>query len=407
MQFRLLFGEIDGRRQWKNSTKRGSEVEGMAQENRLSSMQVGVPGGRGHGALLAAAAVVVIIAGLKAGGPLFVPFVLAVFLSAMGVPLIAYFRRRNLPDWLAVTLVMLVLTLAVGVVLVLLAATTKGFAARAPWYQKRLTFLALDWARKIEALGIPLSVDRVKSMLDPGAVVGLVGGMLKGLLATLSNALLVLLTVIFILAEAAGFPRKLRMAMGRPDADLSHWARMADDVNRYLAYKSAISLATGVLLGLWCWILGVDFPVLWGLLAFLFNFIPNIGSILAAVPPVLLALVQFGIGRTLAVAGGYVAVNMVVGNVIEPMVFGRKLGLSNLVVFLSLVFWGWIWGPVGMLLSVPLTMVVKLALEHSEQYHWVAVLLGPTSDPGRVQGSGGVDGGKNREGTANQAACEE
>jgi len=160
-------------------------------------------------------------------------------------------------------------------------------------------------------------------------------------------------------------------------------------------------------LGLWCWILGVDFPVLWGLLAFLFNFIPNIGSILAAVPPVLLALVQFGIGRTLAVAGGYVAVNMVVGNVIEPMVFGRKLGLSNLVVFLSLVFWGWIWGPVGMLLSVPLTMVVKLALEHSEQYHWVAVLLGPTSDPGRVQGSGGGDGGKNREGTANQAACEE
>ena len=170
------------------------------------------------------------------------------------------------------------------------------------------------------------------------------------------------------------------MAMGRPDADLSRWTRMTDDVNRYLGYKTAISLATGVLLGLWGWILGVDFPVLWGLLAFLLNFIPNIGSVLAAIPPVLLALVQFGLGRAVAVGAGYVAVNMVVGNVIEPMVFGRKLGLSNLVVFLSLISWGWIWGPVGMLLSVPLTMVVKLALEHSEQYHWVSVLLGPSSD---------------------------
>jgi predicted PurR-regulated permease PerM len=121
--------------------------------------------------------------------------------------------------------------------------------------------------------------------------------------------------------------------------------------------------------------------VLWGLVAFLFNFVPNIGSIIAAVPALLLALVQLGPGPALAAGAGYLVVNIVMGNVVEPRFMGRGVGLSTLVVFLSLVFWGWVLGPVGMLLSVPLTMVVKLALEANPETRWIAVLIGPDVEP--------------------------
>ena len=122
--------------------------------------------------------------------------------------------------------------------------------------------------------------------------------------------------------------------------------------------------------------LGLGFPLLWGLVAFIFNYIPNLGSILAAIPPVLLALVQFGPARAAVVAVGYLVINIGLANFLEPYLMGRRLGLSTLVVFLSLVFWGWVWGPVGMLLSVPLTVIVKIALENTKDFRWVAIMLG-------------------------------
>ncbi|MBA7685918.1 AI-2 transport protein TqsA [subsurface metagenome] len=144
-----------------------------------------------------------------------------------------------------------------------------------------------------------------------------------------------------------------------------------------MAIKTLVSLATGVLVTIWIAIIGVDYPLLWGLLAFALNYVPNIGSIIAAIPVVLLATIQLGIIQAVAVAIGYLAVNLVMGNVIEPRFMGRGLGLSTLVVFLSLIFWGWILGPVGMLLSVPLTITAKIALDSSEETRWIGVLLGP------------------------------
>ena len=147
-------------------------------------------------------------------------------------------------------------------------------------------------------------------------------------------------------------------------------------MRRYLAIKSLMSLGTGAAVWLWLTILGVDYPVLWGLLAFLLNYVPNIGSIIAAVPAVLLALVQLGPAEAAWAAAGYLAVNVLFGNVLEPRFMGRGVGLSALVVFLSLVFWGWVLGPVGMFLSVPLTITAKIALAASDETRWAAVLLG-------------------------------
>jgi predicted PurR-regulated permease PerM len=179
----------------------------------------------------------------------------------------------------------------------------------------------------------------------------------------------------FILLEVAGLPRKLRRAIGDPNADLSRYANLLDEVKRYVVIKTYLSVAVGVSLGVFVGLMGVDFPVLWGLVAFFLNYVPNIGAVMAAVPAVLLALLQNGLGNAIGISSGYLVVHLLIGNVIEPRLLGKEMGLSTLVVFLSLVFWGWLWGPMGMLLSVPLTMIVKILLESSEQFSPVASLM--------------------------------
>ena len=136
-----------------------------------------------------------------------------------------------------------------------------------------------------------------------------------------------------------------------------------------------------MLVGTMLWAKGVNFYVLWGLVAFLFNFIPNVGSIVAAIPGVLMTLLQFGYTDATLIMTGYIAINVSIGNIIEPNVMGQGLGLSPLVVFLSLIFWGWLLGPVGMILSVPLTMFIKIMMESSRRWENVAILLGPKDDP--------------------------
>ena len=206
----------------------------------------------------------------------------------------------------------------------------------------------------------------------------------KGLISTLSNTVLVMLTLMFMLFEANCLPVKVRAALGRKDADLSRFSKGTREVQHYLAIKTVLSLVTGGIIAAWLAILGLDFALVWGLLAFLLNYIPNLGSIIAAVPAILLAVVQLGFGSAILVAIGFLVVNVLLGNIVEPHLMGRKLGLSTLVVFLSLVFWGWVWGPVGMLLSVPLTMMVKILLENSKDLRWVAILLDSGSSAERL-----------------------
>jgi predicted PurR-regulated permease PerM len=147
------------------------------------------------------------------------------------------------------------------------------------------------------------------------------------------------------------------------------------EVQAYLGIKTLVSLATGITAGSFCWLMGLDFPILLGLTAFVLNFIPTIGSIIAAIPAMALALVLHDPSWTLLVALGYLAINTLFGNIVEPNLMGRRLGLSTLVVVLSLIFWGWLWGPVGALLSVPLTMVLKIVLENTPDLRWAAILL--------------------------------
>ena len=139
--------------------------------------------------------------------------------------------------------------------------------------------------------------------------------------------------------------------------------------------KTGTSFATGIFATVLLMILGVDYPLLWGFLTFLFNYVPTIGSIIAAVPPTLLALIQFGAVTSVLSASGYLAINIIIGSIIEPRMLGNGFGVSTLIVFLSLLFWGWVFGPVGMVLSVPLTMTIKIALSSSESSKWISHLM--------------------------------
>lgn len=343
------------------------------------------PGDRSHSLLFSAAALVVLVVGLRAAQPILVPLLLAGFIAILCLPLLTLLIRRRVPPPFAVGLVLLAAVVALALVAGVVGSSVSAFSSRLPFYQARFHSLFADLQVWLSGLGITVSLDRVTGAVDPAAVMRVFSNGLMALAGVLSNGLLVLLVVVFILGEAVGLPTKVRAALRtRPGlspeasrAALDRLALLVKQVQRYLAWKSLISLGTGVAVGLWCWLLGVDFPFLWGLVAFLLNFVPNIGSLLAAAPPVLLATVGLGPGRALAVAAGYVAANLVFGNVLEPLVMGRKLGLSSLVVFLSLILWGFVWGPVGMLLSVPLTVMVRIGLEASPSTRWIAVLLGP------------------------------
>jgi AI-2 transport protein TqsA len=303
-------------------------------------------------ALMAAAAFVVIVAGLRAGATLLVPLVFAAFLALVSYPMVTWLERRRVPTWAAVSLTLLALLSALlGPGLVVHGAAVR-FVAAAPAYQAGLRAMTAEWFDWLKAQGVDTS--QITEILNWTAVLDLAGGLFTNVAYLLSNALIVLFIVTFILMEAAGFPAQLSEAFQIDRRTLERFNRVTGEVQRYLRMKTVVSLATGLLVGLWTAALGVDFAVLWGLLAFLLNYIPNFGSILASLPPVLLALTQAGLAGAGILAVGLLGINVAFGYVVEPYLTGRELRISPLVVMLSLVFWGWVWGPVGMVVAVPI-----------------------------------------------------
>jgi len=323
-----------------------------------------------------AAAFVVVIAGMQAAASLLVPFLLAAFIAIICLPPLHWLTGKGVSNGMAVLIIALAIVLIGVLVGAFVGSSIADFSHNLPSYQERLKGLTGDTLNWLSGMGISISSQSVLDALDPSAAMGMAGKLLAELGNALTNTFLIMLTVIFLLIETTALPHKWH-AMGHDAPSMQGFEQFISSVGSYFSIKSWVSLATGIFITIWLAVIGVDYPLLWGLIAFLFNFVPNIGSIIAAVPAILLALVQLGSGEALLAGIGYVIANIVMGNVIEPRFMGKGVGLSTLVVFLSLVFWGWVLGPVGMLLSVPLTMIVKLALESGQQTQWLAILLGP------------------------------
>lgn len=329
------------------------------------------------------AAIIVVIAGLKAAGDLILPFIFSVILTVVVHPVVTWFRRKKIPTLVAVMIVVGVIAVALVAAAGMTAAIAAQFSAAMPGYQQKLGGLFTNGQALLARLGVDTHAPNIGETLNPATAMKLVGKTLDSLTSILSQTTLVILTVAFMLFEVSEFSDKFQKAFGGGRERMARIAGGIEAVQRYLVLKTVASAATGLLLLVWMWVLGLDFALLWALLVFALNYVPNIGSIIAAIPPILLALVQLGPVAAILVAVGFIVVNFVIGNIIETKMMGQSLGLSSLVVFLSLVFWGWIWGPAGMLLSVPLTVVVKILLEHNEDTRPIAILLGPAVKPAK------------------------
>ena len=332
--------------------------------------------------LLAIASVVVIVAGLRAASSLFVPFLLAGFIGLLCAPALFWLRDRGLPNWLALIVVLLGL-LGIGAVFGgLMSTSINEFTRLLPSYQQRFGSVVADAWTTLESWGIDFGTDPENANpFDPQAALGIVGGLAGNLGSLLNNAFLLFLIVCFILLEASSFPRKVREAFGDSPEMESRMTEIGESIRRYLGIKTLTSILTGLLAYSALVVLGVRFAPLWGLIAFLLNFVPAIGSVMAAIPAVALALVDNSVETAIGVAVCYLAINISIGNFLEPRVMGDGMGLSPLIVVTSLIFWGWVLGPVGMVLAVPLTVILRILLGTQPETQWVAVLLGPAMTP--------------------------
>lgn len=328
------------------------------------------------------ASLVIIVAGLKGAAGILVPITLAFFLALVLLPLLRSLRRRGMPTPLAIFTVIFVAFVALGTFALVVSSSVADVRAALPRYVARAQVLEVEVVGWLAAHRVPVPRALEAELLDFGRLVSTVGTVLRAAVAVGERVFLIFFIIVLVLAESIRFPEKVRRIVASGGADLSRLERVAEEVFHYLTIKALLSLATGILMGLLIWALGIDFPLLWGMLAFALNFVPNVGGAISVIPPVVLALLANGPGRALLLLGGYLAIHLLLGNIVEPHVLGRKLGLSTLVVFLSLIFWGWLWGPAGLLLSVPLTMAIKIVLEQSDQLRWIAVLLGSVGEGG-------------------------
>ncbi len=379
--------------------------------------------GNGLKILILMACLIIIGTGLKLAASLFIPIMLGMFLAVLSMPILRWLIHLRAPRGVAVALTVGVNFLVLGAILLIAYGVIVEFQEQSSEYLSKFRVQAAEFSDSMDdqiermvgfwndsvlrseadeddpftdpSLQVDEGFDTVfpdphiptfreivdqvlDEVWDSEKVLQLLGATdaFGRLTSFTSKAFFALIIMIFLLAESGQYAAKVRSVLKARGPNLGRLRNSGADIQKYLAIKTGASAATGILAMLTCIIFKVDFPVLWGLVAFFFNYVPAIGSILAGIPPILLALVLSGFWPAAGVLSCYLAINIAIGNFIEPMFLGDRFGLSTVVVILSVMVWGFIWGPVGMLLAVPLTMVVKVMLDNSEDFRWISALMG-------------------------------
>ncbi|WP_437840610.1 AI-2E family transporter [Sorangium sp. So ce1153] len=334
--------------------------------------------------VMIAAASVVVIVGLRYAEPFLVPVLFGIALAAISSPIASWVTRRGLPPAvgaLAALVVDLGILAFVGAVVTIAGVELEE---KVPAYLARASEMTVAIAATLTERGLPVNPEFLSKTLHTASLVPLLGGAAVTVASAASNLGVVLLVVFFALCEFAGAGAKLRAVISDPGRGLEHVDRIVREVKKYLVVKMLTSLLVAVLAYIMLTVLSVDLALLLASSLFVLHFIPNIGAAVATIPAVLAALASQGPGTAAIVALGYLLINLLVGNVLEPRVLGRTLGLSPLAVLLGMLFWGWLWGPSGALLSVPIMMVAKITLENVEGLSWIARLMAPAPEEGEA-----------------------
>ena len=332
-----------------------------------------------HGrTLLLLAALAVLIAGLHFAHAFFVPVLLAAILASLTAPIANSFTRRGAPPIVGAIVAIVVNIALVGGIGLLLARAAGELQEKVPSYVTRLNDTMNGTASALTARGIPVSQNVITRAIHAEGATAMVGAAVAEVLDAASSAAVVLLLVFFGLCEIVPLGQKLRAMFDDPESGIARVERIVHEVRIYLLIKTLTSLAMGVVVLVLLTCLRVDLALLLAVIMFLLHFIPNVGAPMAAVPAFCVALAQRGPGVAAVVLISYIVAAMIVGNVVEPRVLGRTMGLSPLVVLLSILLWGSMWGAAGALLSVPLTMVMKIVLQNDSEWSFIARLLDPS-----------------------------
>jgi len=335
--------------------------------------------GKGVGdSILLVASVIIVISGAKLASAIVVPFLLSLFITIILLVPVEALMRRGVATWLSLLVVVVIMLVFFAAIFVIVGSAGAAFTADLPGYQAELQALIASVSSWFDARGVDVSASGLRDVLNPERIVSFFQGFIGDIGGALSNIMLIVFTVMFMLSDTSLIKQKLAWHQQQHSAVEGQLGGLSDLVvllSTYTKIMAAVSLLTGFLIWLGLSLMGIKYPVLWGLLAFLLNFIPTIGSIIAAFPVLLLALLSLDPVLLLMIIALYLIVNTVVGNFIQPIWMGDEVGLSTLIVFLSMVFWGWLFGPVGMFLSVPLTIAVKFLSLRNPNTLWLAVLL--------------------------------
>jgi predicted PurR-regulated permease PerM len=334
--------------------------------------------------------VVVVFAVLRELSGLLIPLVLAALLTVLGLPLVSFLDKRRVPGFF-ITLIVAAATLAlVFLVVTLISATVQQLvtdqAVLARQFSRKINIALAALEESVPSIGINSMRSYLENAVSPDRVAGILGAVLGSLGSFGSSFLLFIVYYLILISGATGYRAYMDYVTGTDESGHARqiWKLTHQSLSAYVSIKTLISLFTGFTVGIVCWAFGLRFPLFWGFLAFIMNFIPSIGSLLATVLPVLMAIIQFDrIGIIVALAVLLGASQFIIGSVIDPMVMGNRLRLNTVTVIFGLLFWGYIWGIPGMLLSVPLMVMIRLMLERSEDLAIIARIMGKPGRSGR------------------------
>jgi len=308
--------------------------------------------------LLGAAAVVIIIAGLKLGAGLINQILLAFLLTMCITPLPDWLNRKGVPKGLSIAISLFVILVGGFLITLLLANSISSIIESLPVYEEKLSSLYKDLEEFAAANNLNISELLHKVNLSPDKLLAFSGKLLTGLTNTISSSFIIAMLIAFMVIELISYSVGMRKGK-REESFLLKWLTgMGGNLRKYVNITALTGVITAVLNFFFLLIMGVDFPFLWAFLSFLMNFIPNIGFIISVIPPALIALLMLGGWQALVVFIGFWFINAIVENVIRPIFMKEGLNISLLTTFLSLLIWGWILGAIGAVLGVPLTMVV-------------------------------------------------
>lgn len=327
------------------------------------------------------ASIVLIIAGIKAASEIVVILFLAIFISSIISNLINFLQSKHIPKIVAYLFATGILVLFSLLLSYIVNISLKDFLTNLPQYEKQLQNLVLQGISLAEEYGYIIDKQTILDALNIGSFFGITTNLIGSIGTFLSKFLLVIIGIAFILAESKSFEKKLKIIFAKKNEKLEHFNLFSSNIQKYFSVKTTTSFFTGFLVAITLILFKIDYPILWGVIAMLFNFVPVIGSIIAAIPAILLSLVTQDLQTTAILTILYVVINISISNIIEPKFMGKELGLSPLVIFFSLIFWGWVLGLVGMFLAVPITMTLKIAFNSNKETKWLSILMSNVGNP--------------------------